>query len=167
MKLHNGKRSLTRDFVSLILNDMKNLERQEDFIKNSVDYSGLEHQNFQHKINHLLAIKEAMHQLNLIVSDYCIEQIEALRKASQRQALKVDFLDTIDPRAIIQKREAALLCERSESWLQKGNHKDQFKNEKHGGLNVLSFASYLKEYKPFEYEIFIRNYQKEIRSKAG
>jgi hypothetical protein len=79
---------------------------------------------------------------------------------SQRKTLEVDFLDTIDPRAIIQKREAALLCDRSESWLQKGNHKDQFKNEKHGGLNVLSFASYLKEFKPIEYEVFMRNYQK-------
>lgn len=167
MKIYNSKRGLTRDFVSLILNDMKNLDRQEDFVRNSVDYSSSEHQNIQHKINHFLAVKEAMHQLNLIINDYCIDQIEALRRASQKKNLEIDFLDTIDPRAIIQKREAALLCDRSESWLQKGNHKDQFKNEKNGGLNVLSFASYLKEFKPFEYEVFTKNYRKISSSKVG
>ncbi|MDW3210275.1 MAG: hypothetical protein R8N23_10435 [Reichenbachiella sp.] len=167
MKIHNSKRGLTRDFVSLILSDMKTLERQEDFIRNSVDYSGSEHQNAHNKIAHLLAVKEAMHALNLIINDYCIEQIEALRRASQKKALEVDFLDMIDPRAVIQKREAALLCGRSESWLQKGNHKDQFDNEKNGGLNVLSFASYLKEFKPFEYETFVKNYKKETQLKVG
>ena len=146
---------------------MKNLERQEDFIRNSVDYSGSQHQNMQHKINHLLAVKEAMHLLNLIINDYCIDQIEAIRKASLRQTLEVDFLDMIDPRALIKKREAALLCERSESWLQKGDHKNQFDNQRNGGVNVLSFASYLKEFEPFDYELFVKNYQKETRLKVG
>lgn len=164
MKL-NEKRGLTRDFVSLILSDMKTLERQEDFIKQSVDYSSSEHQNTNSKINHLRAIVEAIHQLNLVISDYCIEQIEVLRRASKRQALEVDFLDTIDPRATIQKREAALLCNRSESWLYKGDHIKQFQNEANGGVNVLSFASYLKEFKPFDYEMFVKNYQKETGSK--
>ncbi|MEP1782129.1 hypothetical protein [Reichenbachiella sp.] len=167
MKLDNCKRGLTRDFVSLILNDMKNLERQEDFIRNSVDYSGSEHQSLQTKINHLLAVKEAMHQLNLLINDYCIDQIEVLRKTMQRKTIEIDFLDTIDPRSVIKKREAALLCERSESWLQKGDHKNQFDNQKHGGINVLSFASYLRESKPYEYEIFVRNYQKETQLKVG
>ena len=154
MKLNNDiKRGLTRDFVSLILSDMKNIQSKEDFIRSSVDYSSSEHQNTHNKIKHLQAIKEAIHQLNLFVSDYCIEQIE------------IDFLDTIDPRAVIQKREAASLCERSESWLQKGDHKNQFDNQTNGGLNVLSFASYLKESKPFEYQTFIKNYKKEAKSK--
>ena len=165
MKLDNTRRGLTRDFISVILSDMKNAERQEDFIRNSVDYSGLEHQNVQQKINHLKSVIETMHQLNLIINDYCVEQIEVLRRASKRQALEVDFLDTIDPRATIQKREAALLCNRSESWLYKGNHIKQFQNEANGGVNVLSFASYLKEFKPFDYEVFVKNYQKETGSK--
>ena len=166
MERHNSKRTLTRDFVSLILNDMNNLERQEDFIRNSVDYAGSEHQNIQQKINQLAAIKEAMHQLNLIINDYCIEQIQGLRKSVQRKTIEVDFLDMIDSRAIIQKREASLLCEKSESWLQKGDHKAHFDNQKHGGVNVLSFATYLKEYKPYEYQLFVRNYQKHTKSKV-
>ena len=160
MKLHDAKRRLTRDFVSLILNDMKTLERQEDFIRNSVDYSGSEHQNVQRKIDHLKAVKEAVHHLNLIISDYCIEQIEILRRSSKRLQIEVDFIDKIDPRAAITKREAAFFCERSESWLKKGDHKRQFVQEKNGGVNVLSFASYLKEHKPLEYQTFIKNYEK-------
>lgn len=161
MKLNNDlKRGLTRDFVSLILSDIKNLEQQEDFIRNSVDFSGSQYENNHSKIEHLIAVKEAVHQLNLMISDYCIEQIEALRRAAQKDREEVDFLDTIDPRAIIQKREAALLCERSESWLQKGDHKDKFDNHKNGGVNVLSFATYLKESKPYEYQSFIKNYQR-------
>ena len=166
MKLNNDiKRGLTRDFVSLILSDMKNIQSKEDFIRSSVDYSSSEHQNTHNKIKHLQAIKEAIHQLNLFVSDYCIEQIEILRRTAQKQTIEIDFLDTIDPRAVIQKREAAFLCERSESWLQKGDHKNQFDNQTNGGLNVLSFASYLKESKPFEYQTFIKNYNKEAKSK--
>ncbi|MEQ9230557.1 MAG: hypothetical protein RIF46_07725 [Cyclobacteriaceae bacterium] len=150
--------------MSLIVNDMKHLERQDDFIRNSVDYSSSEHQNMQHRINHLYTVKEAMHQLNLIVNDYCIEQIQALRRTLNKK-IEIDFLDTIDPRAVIKKRDAASLCERSESWLQKGDHKDQFDNQKNGGVNVLSFAGYLKDSKPYEYQTFIKNYQKSTQSK--
>ena len=167
MKWDNSKRALTKDFVTLIVNDMKNLDRQDDFIRNSVDFSGLEYQNLQHRINHLHAVREAMHQLNLIINDYCVEQIQALRRTLNKQIVEIDFLDTIDPRAVIKKREAALLCERSESWLQKGDHKNQFDNQKNGGVNVLSFASYLKESKPYEYQTFAKNYQKETKSKVG
>ncbi len=168
MKLNDDiKRGLTRDFVSLILSDMKHLQRKEDFIKNSVDYSSLEHANAHHKINHLKSIIDAVHQLNLLISDYCIEQIETLKRAAQKETIQIEFLDTIDPRAVIKKREAALLCERSESWLQKGDHKEQFENQTNGGLNVLSFATYLKESKPFEYQLFIKNFSKETKSKVG
>ena len=88
-----------------------------------------------------------------------------LRRASQKNTIEIDFLDTIDPRAIIKKREAALLCNRSESWLQKGNHKKQFENQRNGGVNVLSFATYLKKFKPYEYQVFARNYRKDTQSK--
>jgi hypothetical protein len=167
MESNNPKRTLTKDFVSLIVNDMRHPERQDDFIRNSVDYSGLEHQNIQNRINHLLAVKEAIHRMNLIINDYCIDQIQALRKSVQRKTIEIDFIDTIDTRAIIKKRDAALLCERSESWLQKGDHKDRFENQKNGGVNVLSFANYLKENKPYEYQVFVRNYKKRINSKIG
>ena len=167
MKLDNTKRGLTKDFVSLIISDLKNLDRLEDFIRSSVDYSGSEHQNTHHKINHLVAVKEALHKLNLIINDYCIEQIETLRRASQKKAVDIDFLDTIDPRAIITKREAALLCNRSESWLQKGDHKKHFDNQKNGGVNVLSFATYLKKFKSQDYQLFIKNYRKQNQSKIG
>ena len=160
MKLDNTRRGLTRDFVSVILGDMKNAERQEDFIKTSVDYSSLEHSDAQNKIKHFKAVIDAVHQLNLIVTDYCIEQIESLRRASERYKKEVDFIDTIDPRAIITKREAAYFCDRSESWLQKGDHKKHFIQDKNGGVNVLSFASYLKENKPIEYQKFEKNYAK-------
>ena len=69
MKLDNKRRGLTRDFISLIMKDMRNIEKQEDFIRSSIDYSGSEHQNTHNKINYLLAVKEAMHQLNLIIND--------------------------------------------------------------------------------------------------
>lgn len=157
----NEKRGLTRDFVSVILKDMKNADSQEDFIRNSVDYSGLEHQNAQQKINHLKTVIDAMHQLNVIINDYCIEQIEALGRASiRRREEEIDFIDRIDPGAIITKREAAYFCDRSESWLQKGNHKKQFVQKRNGSVNVLSFATYLKEHKPLEYQIFIKNYKR-------
>ncbi|GEM_PF-4268221 len=165
MKLDSTRRRLTRDFVSLIVADMKNLTTQEDFIRSSVAFSCSEFQNAHKKIDQLVAVKEAMHQLNVIISDYCIEQIEGLRRATHKEETKIDFLDTIDPRAIIKKREAALFCGRSESWLQKGDHKDQFDNQINGGLNVLSFASYLKEFKPLEYQVFTKNYTKHTRSK--
>ena len=166
MKL-NEKRGLTRDFVSVILKDMKNADSQEDFIRKSVDYSSLEHQNVQQKINHLKTVIDAMHQLNVIINNYCIEQIEALGKASiRRREEEIDFIDRIDPRAIITKREAAYFSDRSESWLQKGDHKKQFVQERNGSVNVLSFATYLKEHKPLDYQVFIRKYQKELQSKC-
>ena len=112
----NEKRGLTRDFVSMILKDMKNAYSLEDFIRKSVDYSSLEHQNVQQKINHLKTVIDAMHQLNVIINDYCIEQIEALGKASiRRKEEEIDFIDRIDPGAIITKREAAYFSDRSES----------------------------------------------------
>ncbi len=161
MKIDNTRKGLTRDFISLIMKDMRNIEKQEDFIRSSVDYSGSKHQNIHNKIKYLLAVKEVMHQLNLIINDYCIEQIEMLRRTTRKNTIEIDFLDTIDPRAIIKKREAALLCNRSESWLQKGDHKKHFENQKNGGVNVLSFATYLKKFKPYEYQLFARNYRKE------
>ena len=167
MKLNNTRHGLTRDFVSLILSDMKNMEQQEDYIKSSVDYSSSEHQSIQNKINHLELVKTAMHQLNLMINDYCIEQIQVLRRTQEKETFTIDFLSTIDPREVIKKREAALLCERSESWLQKGDHKERFENQVNGGLNVLSFATYLKDLKPFEYQLFQKNYTKHIRSKVG